>query len=85
MVTHSILGGEFHGQKRLVGYNSWVSKELDMTEGLITHTKSTGWLKAVYEEMRTTSHARCPHDEQRRHHLSHIRLIFRQSGAKCPD
>ena len=85
MVTHSILGGEFHGQKSLLGYNSWGSKELDMTERLSTHTKSTGWLKAVYEETRTTRPARCPHDEQRRHHLSHIRLIFRQSGAKCPD
>ena len=24
--------GEFHGQRRLVGYNPWGCKELDMTE-----------------------------------------------------
>ena len=47
MVTHSILGGKFHGQRRLAGYSAWGSKELDVTERLSTHTKSTGWLKAV--------------------------------------
>ena len=26
------LPGEFHGQRSLVGYSSWVLKELDMTE-----------------------------------------------------
>ena len=31
--THSsALAGEFHGQRRLVGYSPWVRKELDMTE-----------------------------------------------------
>ena len=31
------LPGEFHGQRRLVGYSPWGCKELDMTERL-THT-----------------------------------------------
>ena len=35
MVTHSsILAGEFHGQRSLVGYSPWGLKELDMTEQL---------------------------------------------------
>ena len=33
MATHSsILAGEFHGQKSLVGYSSWGRKESDMIE-----------------------------------------------------
>ena len=33
MATHSsILAGESHGQRSLVGYNPWGHKELDMTE-----------------------------------------------------
>ena len=32
----SILAGEFHGKKSLVGYSPWGHKELDMTEWLIT-------------------------------------------------
>ena len=33
MVTHSsILDGEFHGQRSLLGYSPWGRKELDMTE-----------------------------------------------------
>jgi len=32
MATHSsILAGEFHGQRSLVGYSSWGRKELDST------------------------------------------------------
>ena len=31
-LTPVFLSGEFHGQKRLVDYNPWVHKELDMTE-----------------------------------------------------
>ena len=35
MATHSsILAGEFHGQRRLVGYSPWDHKELDKTERL---------------------------------------------------
>ena len=35
MATHSsILAGEFHGQRRLVGYSQWGRKESDMTEQL---------------------------------------------------
>ena len=41
MATHSsilvFLPGEFHGQRKLMGYNPWGRKELDMTE-LLTHT-----------------------------------------------
>ena len=38
MATHStILAGEFHGQKSLVGYSPQGCKESDMTEQL-THT-----------------------------------------------
>ena len=38
MATHSsILAGEFHGQRSLVGYSLWGHKEPDMTEQL-THT-----------------------------------------------
>ena len=33
MAAHSsILAGEFHGQRSLVGYSPWVHKELDVTE-----------------------------------------------------
>ena len=31
MATHSILSGEFHGQRTLVGYSPWGHKESDMT------------------------------------------------------
>ena len=31
--TPVFLTGEFHGQRRLVGYSAWDHKELDMTEG----------------------------------------------------
>ena len=35
MVTHSsILPGEFHGQRSLVGYSPWGRKKSDMTEQL---------------------------------------------------
>ena len=41
MATHSsilvFLPGEFHGQRKLMGYSPWGRKELDMTEPL-THT-----------------------------------------------
>ena len=38
MTTHSIfVPGEFHGQRRLVGYSSWGRKESDMTEQLSLH------------------------------------------------
>ena len=37
METHSsILPGEFHGQRSLVGYSPWGCKELDTSEQLIT-------------------------------------------------
>ena len=32
--TSVFLPGEFHGQRRLVGYSAWSHKELDMTEQL---------------------------------------------------
>ena len=36
--THSsILPGESHGQRSLVGYSPWSHKESDMTEELILH------------------------------------------------
>ena len=39
MAIHSsILAGEFHGQRSLVGYSPWDRKELDMIEQL-THTQ----------------------------------------------
>ena len=38
MATHSsILPGEFHGQRSLVGYSPWGGEELDMTGAIITH------------------------------------------------
>ena len=38
MATHfSILPGESHGQRSLVGYCPWGHKESDMTERLNTH------------------------------------------------
>ena len=38
MATHSsILPGEFHGQRSLVGHSPWGHRELDMTEQL-THS-----------------------------------------------
>ena len=36
--TLVFLPGEFHGERRLVGYNSWSCKEMDMTEQL-THNR----------------------------------------------
>ena len=35
--TPIFLPGKFHGQRSLVGYSSWGSKELDMTEWLDTY------------------------------------------------
>ena len=44
MATHSsILPGEFHGQKSLVGYSPWDCKELDTTEQLtLSHFQNMG-------------------------------------------
>ena len=43
MASHSsILSGEFHGEKSLVGYSSWGHKDLGMTEQL-----TYWWVKAV--------------------------------------
>ena len=39
------LPGEFHGQRRLVGYSPWDHKGLDMTERLSTAQHSTEGLK----------------------------------------
>ena len=36
--TPVFLPGKFHGQRSLVGYSPWSHKELDLTEGLNTHT-----------------------------------------------
>ena len=54
MAIHSsILAGESHGQRSLVGYNPWGHKELDMTKQLTHihrnrfHCNST-WNKIVY-------------------------------------
>ena len=39
MATHStLLPGESHGKRSLVGYSSWGQKEFDMTEQLSTHS-----------------------------------------------
>ena len=39
MATHSsVLPGESHGQRSLVGYSPWGPRELDMTEGLSMQT-----------------------------------------------
>ena len=50
MATHSsILPGESHGQRSLVGYSPWACKESDMTERLSTHTYVKPLLgKAIY-------------------------------------
>ena len=34
----SVLPEEFHGQRNLAGYSTWVCKELDVPERLSTHT-----------------------------------------------
>ena len=39
--TPAFLPGELHGQRRLVGYSPWGSKELDTTEQLSTAQHST--------------------------------------------
>ena len=36
--TPVFLPGKFHGQRRLVGYNTWGHKEPDTTEHVRTHT-----------------------------------------------
>ena len=38
MHLNILLPGEVYGQRKLVGYSPWCHKELDMTEGLNTHT-----------------------------------------------
>ena len=39
MATHSsILPGEFHGQRNLVGYSPWGHKESDMSEAKSSHS-----------------------------------------------
>ena len=44
MATHSsILAGEFHGQRSLVGHRAWSCKELDTTEWLSTHAPTPTW------------------------------------------
>ena len=41
--TPVFLPGEFHGQRRLMGYSPWGRKESDMTEQLThTHTEDYG-------------------------------------------
>ena len=46
--TPVFLPGEFHGQRRLVGYCPWSCKESDMTEGLTLSLSSlTGELPLV--------------------------------------
>ena len=40
--TPVFLPGESHGQGKLVGYSSWGSKELDMTEHTHTFLRGTG-------------------------------------------
>ena len=43
MAIHSsILAGEFHGQRDLVGYSPWGLKQLDMTERLMLTLKYVG-------------------------------------------
>ena len=43
MAIHSsILAGEFHGQRDLVGYSPWGLKQLDMTERLMLTPKYVG-------------------------------------------
>ena len=34
---------KFHGQRSLAGYSPWGLRELDMTEGLTTHTREQAW------------------------------------------
>ena len=47
MATHSsILPGESHGQRSLVGYSPWNHKESDMTEQLVrAHTQRVKIIK----------------------------------------
>ena len=42
MATHSsILAWKFHGQRSLVGYNSWSHKEPDTPEDAYKHIRET--------------------------------------------
>ena len=48
MATHSsILGGKFHGQRNLVGYNLWGCRESEVTE----HKHPLTFLSEVGEEL----------------------------------
>ena len=40
--TPVFLPGESHGQRSLVGFSPWASKESDMTEQLRTHAPEVG-------------------------------------------
>ena len=58
MITHSsILGGEFHGQKNLVGYRPGGCKELDMTEQVMVsaehdfHSKTIKYAIALCQKI----------------------------------
>ena len=49
--THSsILPGEFHGQRSLVGYSPWGLKESDMTEKLTLNTTSKDFTGGTVEK-----------------------------------
>ena len=41
--TPALLPGEFHGQRRLAGYNPWGHEELDTTEQLTLNTHNPCW------------------------------------------
>ena len=43
-LTPVLLPGEFHGQRSLVGFTPWGSKELDMTGQLTRSTKSLSFI-----------------------------------------
>ena len=51
MASHSsILPGEFHGQRSLVGYSPWGLKESDMTEKLTLNTTSKDFTGGTVEK-----------------------------------
>ena len=59
-IVSSILAGEFHGQRSLVGCSSWGLKELDMIEWLtlslfIFNTVIFRWLQLYVCEVYTVS------------------------------
>ena len=87
--TPVFLSGKPHGQRSLIGYNSWGCKESDMTEVLDTHTccpAMIGDIRAhiLYSQICSHSMQRIPSKHFLKIYSSenlHMQLVGMQNGA----